>query len=76
MCIGNLRSGTESLSRYLRNKDKESLYKAFHFFGIIIIFAVGAGIGGVLSGIWGIKTILVSTMLLSFVIVMMRKEYR
>ena len=76
MCIGNLRSGTESLSHYLRNKDKESLYKALHFFGIIIIFAIGAGSGGVLSNIWGIKTILVSTILLTFVIVMMIKEYR
>ena len=76
MCIGNLRSGTESLSHYLRNKDKESLYKALHFWGIIIIFAIGAGIGGVLSNIWGIKTILVSTILLTFVIVMMIKEYR
>lgn len=43
---------------------------------LIIIFAIGAGIGGVLSNIWGIKTILVSTILLTFVIVMMIKEYR
>ena len=76
MCIGNLRSGTESLSQYLRSKDKNALYKALHFFGIIIIFAIGAGIGGVLSNIWGIKTILVSPALLTFVIVMMIKEHR
>ena len=76
MCIGNLRSGTESLSHYFRNKDKESLYKALHFWGIIIIFAMGAGSGGVLSSIWGIKTILVSPILLTFVIIMMIKEYR
>lgn len=55
MCIGNLRSGTESLSHYLRNKDRQSLNKALHFFGIILIFAVGAGTGGVLSGMLGIK---------------------
>ena len=59
MCIGNLRSGTESLSRYLRNKDKKSLNKAMHFFGIILVFAIGAGIGGVLSGVFYIKTILI-----------------
>ena len=47
MCIGNLRSGTESLSQYFRTKEKGSLYKALHFFGIIFIFAIGAGIGGV-----------------------------
>lgn len=31
MCIGNLRSGTESLSQFLRNKDRASLTKALHF---------------------------------------------
>ena len=35
MCIGNLRSGTESLSQYFRTKEKGSLYKALHFFCII-----------------------------------------
>lgn len=64
MCIGNLRSGTESLSRYLRDKNKESLYKALHFFGIILIFAIGAGLGGVLSGYFGIRTIWISVLIL------------
>jgi uncharacterized membrane protein YoaK (UPF0700 family) len=71
MCIGNLRSGTASLSHYLRNQDRESLDKALHFFGIILIFAFGAGIGGVISGIWGIRTIFISPILLTLVVVMM-----
>ena len=74
MCIGNLRSGTESLSRYLRNRDRESLAKALHFFGIILIFAIGAGIGGVLSNLFGIRTIWVSPILLLGVTLMMVKE--
>ncbi len=74
MCIGNLRTGTESLSKYIRTKDKEMLYKALHFFGIIFIFAIGAGIGGVLSGIYGITTIWVSPALLIIVLIMMKKE--
>jgi len=74
MCIGNLRSGTESLSQYLRNRDRESLKKACHFFGIILIFALGAGAGGVLSAIWGGKTILISPMLLIIVAALMMKE--
>lgn len=74
MCIGNLRSGTESLSHYLRSSDRESLVKACHFFGIIIFFALGAGIGGVISYIWGIRTILISSFLLTLVIVMMIRE--
>jgi uncharacterized membrane protein YoaK (UPF0700 family) len=74
MCIGNLRSGTESLSLYLRNKDKKSFNKAMHFFGIILVFAIGAGIGGVLSGVFYIKTILISPVLLFVVLVMMMRK--
>ena len=76
MCIGNLRSGTESLSKYLRTRDKPLLYKALHFFGIILIFAIGAGIGGVLSTLIGIKTIWISPILLLIVVIMMAKESR
>ncbi len=76
MCIGNLRSGTESLSHYLRNKDRQSLNKALHFFGIILFFAAGAGTGGILSGMLGIKTILLSPVLLALVAALMIKENR
>ena len=71
MCIGNLRNGTESLSQYIRNKDKESLRKALHFFGIILIFAIGAGVGGILSGMLGIRTIWISVAILLGVTLMM-----
>ena len=74
MCIGNLRSGTESLSQYLRTKDREALRKALHFFGIILIFAVGAGLGGILSGVLGIRTIWISVAILLAVTLMMAKE--
>ena len=37
MCIGNLRSGTESLSIYMREKKPEILKKALHYYGITII---------------------------------------
>ncbi|MBR1693409.1 MAG: DUF1275 domain-containing protein [Lachnospiraceae bacterium] len=76
MCIGNLRSGTESLSHYIRSKDKASLFKALHFFGIILIFAIGAGLGGVLSRHFDIKTIWVSPFLLMVVVALMIKENR
>ena len=74
MCIGNLRSGTESLSQYLRSKDRQMLRKALHFYGIILIFAIGAGVGGVLSGVLGLKTIWISAALLVAVALMMLKE--
>lgn len=74
MCIGNLRSGTESFSRYLHTKNREDLRKTLYFFGIILIFAVGAGLGGMLSGAFGIRTIWISVAILLIVTLMMRKE--
>lgn len=74
MCIGNLRSGTESLSQYLRTKEREALRRALHFFGIILIFAIGAGLGGILSGVLGIYTIWISVAILLVVTLMMAKE--
>lgn len=74
MCIGNLRSGTESLSQYFRTREKEALYKAMHFFGIIFIFAIGAGIGGILSPSLGLGTIWISPAILLVVALMMIKE--
>ena len=75
MCIGNLRSGTESLSVYLREKQVGALKKAMHYYGIILIFAVGAGIGGVCSLAVGTKAIWVSSALLLVVFFLMHKEH-
>lgn len=74
MCIGNLRSGTESLSQYFRSRDKIALRKALHLFGIILIFAVGAGTGGILSGVFGTGTIWISVAILLIVALIMTKE--
>ncbi len=76
MCIGNLRSGTESLSAYMREKKREHLIKALHFFSILLIFAVGAGVGGVLSHRLGTGTIWISAGLLIIALVMMERETR
>lgn len=43
MCIGNLRSGTASLSMYFRERRPEFLKQALYYFGIILFFALGAG---------------------------------
>lgn len=74
MCIGNLRSGTESLSIYMREKKPEILKKALHYYGIILVFAIGAGIGGILSLHIGIRAIWVSSLLLAAVFTMMFVE--
>ena len=76
MCIGNLRSGTESLSIYLREKQHGALKKAAHYYGIILIFAIGAGVGGICSLHIGIRAIWISSILLAIVCAMMIKEHR
>jgi len=66
MCIGNLRGGTEALSVYLREHKKGQLRQAAYYFGVIFMFAVGAGVGGVLSIHYGIRVIWISCILLLF----------
>lgn len=64
MCIGNLRSGMDALSVYVREHDREHGKMARYYFGIILMFAIGAGVGGNLSVRYGIRVIWVSCALL------------
>ncbi|WP_026503727.1 YoaK family protein [Butyrivibrio sp. NC3005] len=73
MCIGNLRSGTESFSVFIRDKNVKALYKAFHYYGIIFIFAIGAGLGAILSINLGFRAIWGCLIFLIFGIFLMRK---
>ena len=75
MCIGNLRSGTESLSVFFRTKEPSSLKKALNYYCIIIVFALGAGIGGILSPVFGLKTIWLSALILAAAFILMLKKY-
>lgn len=74
MCIGNLRAGTESLSVYLRDKKPGALKKAVHYYWIILIFAVGAGLGGVMSLHIGLRAIWISPVLLTAACLLMNYE--
>lgn len=76
MCIGNLRSGVNALSMYIRDRKAEQLEQCGYYFGIIFIFAVGAGIGGNLSLKYGISVIWLSCILLftSFLIMHNRNK--
>lgn len=64
MCIGNLRSGTDALSVYIREKKPEQLKQSLYYYGIILLFAIGAGIGGILSSRFGVHMIWVSCIFL------------
>ena len=76
MCIGNLRSGMESLSVFLRDhSNRGALKKACHFFGIIFIFALGAGTGGVCTLHLGIESIWMPCAVLFLAVLLMIQEY-
>ena len=75
MCIGNLRSGTAAISAYFREHKTDDIRKAFYYFGIILLFAVGAGLGGNLSIHYGIRMIWVCCgfLLISFLMMFYEK---
>ncbi|WP_036742934.1 YoaK family protein [Peptoniphilus rhinitidis] len=70
MCIGNLRSATENLSKYHITKNKDYLENAKKYYTVIFIFGMGAALGYITSELVGLKSILIATILLivSFVI--------
>ena len=78
MCIGNLRSGTAALSDYMRTHNKEKIRQALHYFGIIGLFAIGAGVGGNLSAKFGFRIIWVccGLLLVSFLLMFFDREKR
>ena len=65
MCIGNMRSGTEALCVYFHTHDREVLHKALTYFGVIGVFAAGAGLGALLTARFGIRGIWLSCALLA-----------
>lgn len=71
MCTGNLRSGTEKLFQYVINKETKAGVQAAHYFGIILLFILGAVAGTVLAFLWGIQSIWCCSVLLGIVFVTM-----
>lgn len=49
MCIGNMRSATEMLCQYHITKNPEMKKKSLHYYFLILVFAIGAAVGAVLS---------------------------
>ena len=75
MCIGNLRSGMDSLVTGLRLHDRKALNKAAHYFAVIVLFALGAGVGAQCVSFLGLRTIWISCLLLCVSLCLMfRKE--
>ena len=71
MCIGNLRSGTYNIDKYMDTHDRVYLNKALLYFGIILAFVVGAIIESWLLPSLGSYAIMLSPMLLMAALVIM-----
>ena len=71
-----MRSGIEALCTYFHVHDKIILKKAMTYFSVIAVFAVGAGIGTVITNAVGIKAIWLCCLLLfvSFSIMFIAEE--
>ena len=65
MCIGNLRSATENLSKYHITKQDVYLENAKKYYTVILIFGLGAALGYLTSKGLGIKSILIAAGLLA-----------
>ena len=73
MCIGNIRSATEMLCRYHITKDKTLRGKSAHYYFIILVFAIGATTGALVTAhlgsqaIWGSSLLLLAGFILMFI---------
>lgn len=78
MCTGNLRSGTELLFRFCRGGDRREGARAAQYYGIILCFVAGAGLGVWLAGAAGERAALFACALLlaAFCMMFLRGEER
>ena len=76
MCIGNMRSGMDSLCNWMLTGSTTAKDKAFHYFAIILLFALGAGLGSVALNHFGAKSIWFSCLLLtvSFCLMFLKED--
>ena len=76
MCIGNMRSGMDSLCSWVLNRNPAALKKSLYYWGIILLFALGAGLGSLTLDLCGAKAIWFSCLLLavSFCLMFMKED--
>lgn len=78
MCIGNIRSGAELMSKYHITRKKELKKKGMLYFGVIMIFAAGAALGAVMSIHTGRTVIWMAALLLllGFLLMFIKEEQK
>ena len=76
MCIGNLRSGMDSFCAWLVGGNTKAFGKALHYFAIIFLFALGAGLGSLALAPMGSRAIWLSCLLLfiSFCLMFLKED--
>ena len=76
MCIGNLRCAAEALGEYLRGHNRASLDATKTYFGVILVFAAGAGLGSLVTEFTDIRAIWVccGLLLISFILMFIRDD--
>ena len=76
MCIGNLRCAAEALGEYLHGHNRASLDAAKTYFGVILVFAAGAGLGSLVTEFTDIRAIWVccGLLLVSFILMFIRDD--
>lgn len=71
MCTGNLRSAGEFLFAFLETRDREVGKKSLRYFAVIFVFLIGAALGTLLCGLFGVASIWVCCAVLLAVVLMM-----
>ena len=76
MCIGDLRSGVEALCIWRKTREPQAKDRMLRYFGIILLFAIGAGIGSKSSAVLGGRAIWISCgfLLVSFALMFIRED--
>ena len=76
MCIGDLRSGVEALCIWRKTREPQAKDRMLRYFGIILLFAIGAGIGSKSSAVLGGGAIWISCgfLLVSFALMFIRED--
>lgn len=67
MCTGNLRSVSENLFKFLFDKDEAALKKSLMYITILFSFALGAFLGTLFTGKFGVRAIWICSALLFIV---------
>ena len=76
MCTGNLRSGTELLFKYIKTKEPDLKEKCINYYGIDLLFILGAGLGALFTNTFKEKAVLFCcvTLFIGFIVIFIKED--